>query len=583
MFNIEKLTLISTDEQTFTYEFNEGLNYIKGKNSSGKTEFYKFLDFMFGSSYDLSECPWYHGTLKKGIMKFTYNNLTYRITRTMKTSVNYFSYFDEEDKEPISLSEYRDRLEAVFAIDKDNLRRLHDFADENITYRTFTVFSFLGEIRQGNLIDFFDKCSDLKYSIKMTSILNFIFNRNTEKLFKLKKELEKLKKDISGLESISVKNNLNRQKINMNLPKLNLNIVYNGNNKEEISNKIFEMKNMINSKNPIESQPISELEVIYNNIDDQIKIYDYRKAEMKTIQHENENRKVLLNNLHGIIAEREDFNYLIEPLISLVDELKNSITFNKYVISDETVKKLRQQRDKVKEEILRSNNKYIRFQLDEKAKVIAIIEDCIASDIEEFDNDELDSMKKRANELRNDIKNLSNADDEKKIKKISDFITSLYKSAIGVSDIIEQDFKDETFNIKYFKRGNSLKTMNIKKGRDHNGKEINIDAIQPTGSLARHTLIQLSGYLAFLELLIREEKYPIIPILVLDHISKPFDIDNPGAIGKIIENAYKIIKKKNLQIFIFDDEFYEKLGIIPDHYEELVEKNKSGFNPFFHQ
>ena len=54
-----------------------------------------------------------------------------------------------------------------------------------------------------------------------------------------------------------------------------------------------------------------------------------------------------------------------------------------------------------------------------------------------------------------------------------------------------------------------------------------------TGSMARHTLMQLSGYLGFLKLLLEENKYPIIPFLVIDHISKPFDKDNSLAIGKI--------------------------------------------------
>ena len=48
MFRINKLTMYSFDEKKYTYQFSSGLNYFKGKNSSGKTEFYKFLDFMFG-------------------------------------------------------------------------------------------------------------------------------------------------------------------------------------------------------------------------------------------------------------------------------------------------------------------------------------------------------------------------------------------------------------------------------------------------------------------------------------------------------------------------------------------------------
>lgn len=583
MFKINKLTMIGFNKKTYTYNFEEGINYLKGKNSSGKTEFYKFIDYMFGASFQIGNKPWYEGTLKKGLMEFTYGKLTYRITRTMNMDNNYFSYSDEEDNESISLDEYKDKLEAVFAVDKDTLRRLHDFSDEKLTYRTFTVFSFLGEIRQGILVDFFDKCDELKYSIKMISILNFIFNQNPERLFILKKELEILKKEIRELEYVSNKNMLVRHKVNINLQKLNLGISFNGNNKEIIQKKIDEMKNMVDVKRPIVSKTISELEVVHSNLDEQIKVYENRKVEMKSFQQENENREKLLENLQNIIDVRDDFKYLVEPLISLVGELKNSISFNKYIISDETVQKLRKQRDKVKEEILINNNKFIKYQLQDKAKAIAIIEDCFTSDEENFDNDALDHKNKRVIEIREEIKYLSSTDDKKKIEKISEIVTSLYKSAVNVSDIVKQDFSDKTFNIKYLKRGNLLQTMIVKKGKDKTGKEADVDIIQPTGSLARHTLIQLCGYLAFLELLIREGKYPIIPILVLDHISKPFDTENPKAIGAVLEKAYTIIDKRNLQTFIFDDDDYTNLGINPNHYEELVNENKTGFNPFFVQ
>ncbi|MBX4147292.1 hypothetical protein K1X09_08120 [Paenibacillus lautus] len=76
-------------------------------------------------------------------------------------------------------------------------------------------------------------------------------------------------------------------------------------------------------------------------------------------------------------------------------------------------------------------------------------------------------------------------------------------------------------------------------------------------------------------------KYPIIPILVIDHISKPFDKNNCKAIGKVITTAYESIGKNNLQIFMFDDEEYGTLDIVPDHSENLVTEFKTGFNPFY--
>jgi hypothetical protein len=111
----------------------------------------------------------------------------------------------------------------------------------------------------------------------------------------------------------------------------------------------------------------------------------------------------------------------------------------------------------------------------------------------------------------------------------------------------------------------------------NNKKEVNYYI----GSMARHTLIQLCGYLAFLKLLIEDNRYPLIPILVIDHISKPFDEKNCKAIGKVISKAYESIGIENLQIFMFDDEQFESLSVEPSYSEDLVDQNKSGFNPFY--
>lgn len=54
------------------------------------------------------------------------------------------------------------------------------------------------------------------------------------------------------------------------------------------------------------------------------------------------------------------------------------------------------------------------------------------------------------------------------------------------------------------------------------------------------------------------------------------------AIGQVINKAYEEIGKENLQIFMFDDEEYATLGLQPEHSENLVDDEKSGFNPFYY-
>lgn len=99
--------------------------------------------------------------------------------------------------------------------------------------------------------------------------------------------------------------------------------------------------------------------------------------------------------------------------------------------------------------------------------------------------------------------------------------------------------------------------------------------------MSRHTLIQICGYLAYIKLLISENSVPLIPIIVFDHISKPFDTMNMSSIGKVIGKFYKGISKNDIQIFIFDDKEFGNLGLDVDKFNELKNEYKTGFNPFY--
>ena len=67
--------------QAFSYQFSDGINYFQGKNDSGKTEFYTFLDYMFGASFKLSDKDWYKNTLESAELDFVYNDHEFVITR----------------------------------------------------------------------------------------------------------------------------------------------------------------------------------------------------------------------------------------------------------------------------------------------------------------------------------------------------------------------------------------------------------------------------------------------------------------------------------------------------------------------
>ncbi len=520
MFKITELIMFDMDAKSYTYQFSEGINYFKGKNSSGKTEFYLFLDFMFGSSQDITKKPWYANSLSKATIYFEYNDNKFCATRTRDQNYNYLHHADEESVDAIDLREYKDKLNAIFAQDIQFLKDIRKFTNEELTYRAFTMFNFLGEKGQGKIQDFLDKCSDIKYSVKLNPILNFIFNKNLKKIYELQNELEQLRNEIKELENSSHKFEFIINQVNENLQKLGGNIWYTGKNRVDIKGYISSIVDMQDPKKQTKKNNTADLEVMFNNLSEQIKVYENSIADAKQFERDSINRRKLLSKLQELLDENSNVSYLIQPMQKLIDDIDNTIFFSNYIITDNTVKELKKQRDQIRTEIHRNNSRFKCYTLEQKSKSIALIEEYLSVEIIS-NEDTLNRKRKRIYEIREELKDLQNSDDTKKIKELSDFVTELYCSAKDISSVVSDDMQQSGFEIRYLKKGNILQPMIFTEAVENSGvtKKVNFYI----GSMARHTLIQLCGYLAFLKILLENSRYPIIPILVIDHISKPFD------------------------------------------------------------
>ena len=577
MFKISKLIMFDMNNESYTYAFSEGINYFIGENNSGKTEFYLFIDFMFGSSESIMKKPWYKDTLNKATMEFEYNGNSFCITRTRNPNENYLHYADEKSSDSIDLREYKDKLNSIFTQDLKLLKDIRKFTNEELTYRTFTMFNFLGEKGQGKIHDFLDKCKDIRYSVKLNPILNFIFNKNLERIYQLQNELDILLQEIKDLENNVQKFEFVVSQVNKNLKRLGGGVWYTGKNVIAIKKYISDLKEMQNITKNEKIRNITDLEVMYNNLSEQIKVYENNIADAKQFEKDNTNRKKLLCSLQDLLEKSNDLNYLINPIQQLLKEIDNTIFFSNYIINDNTIKELKRQREQIKIEIQRNDSRFKCYSLEEKSKAIALIEDYLTIEIIDVDED-LKKKKTRVREIREELKALQNSDDIKKINELSEFITNLYSSAKEISSVVSDDIEHNGFKIQYLKKGNILQPIVLTDAENNDQSEYVNYYI---GSMARHTLIQLCGYLAFLKILLENNKFPVIPILVIDHISKPFDENNCNAIGKVISTAYEVIGKENLQTFIFDDKDFSKLDIAPEHSEKLINDKKTGFNPFY--
>lgn len=580
MFKLIRLSLNGKCEgQSFSYSFADGINYFKGKNDSGKTEFYTFLDYMFGANINLADKDWFRDSLISAELMFLYNNRKFVVTRFISNpNKNFFRYYDEESSEEIRLDEYRAKLNVVFSKSQETMKELRAFVEEDIGYRTFTVFNFLGENRQGILNDFFDKCSRLEYSIKMPALLNYIFNKNIARINELKKREEELKIRLETLENRASKNDDIRGRVNFQLKILGIHKVFTGTNSETILHEITTLQNSLEKDEAAtKTQTIAELEAIYTSLDEQIKKQKNSEYDHKRFAEDEVKQRALLDRLQKIVEGKAEYAYLVNPIISLTVDLDKSISFNKYLIQETTTRELKKQRDRIRQQILANKSRFAIYSVSEKEQAVTLIKEYLSYYDCDFDGGSLSEIRRELRNVREEIRILQNGNDTEKINSLSADITQLYKSSIEVSELAEYDFRKSGFHISYLKNGNILQPQILDEESD------SADQIKNyyTGSMARHTLMQLCGYLGFLRMLIKEDKYPLIPFLVIDHISKPFDDKNQKALGAILHGAYTNLQKSEMQIILFDDEDASSLGLTPDHSINLLGEDKSGFNPFY--
>lgn len=323
---------------------------------------------------------------------------------------------------------------------------------------------------------------------------------------------------------------------------------------------------------------IAELEAVYTSLDEQIKVQLSTEADCKSFEANATKQKELLECLQGLISSAPPYAYLAEPIVQLLTELDQSISFSKYLIQENTTKELKKRRDRIRQQILTEESKYKIYSSTDKVQAVTLIQEYLSFYDADLSSDSVKSLRSALRTIRERIRILQNTNNPSKIDAISEDVTKLYKLSVGVSDLVEYDFSKPGFKISYIKNGNTLQPQIS----EANKPDDQLFKNYYTGSKARHTLIQLCGYLAFLRLLLREGKYPLIPILIIDHISEPFDAKNEKAIGCVLHGAYADLLVSDFQVFIFDDKDCSRLGITPNMVHNLVGENKSGFNPFYH-
>lgn len=442
MFKINSISIFDGEDNSYTYDFQEGVNYIRADNSKGKTVFYQFIDYILG------------GSLKSNLegaekivsteMIFEYKGHTFKVCRVLGREENYFYLDNQETAKPIDSTEYKSKLNSIFSSNDEEQRKIKEFTGENITFRQFTMFNFLGENRQGQLQNFWDKASDIKYSVRLNPLMNYIFNPHLEEISKLLNVIKHSKQELAQLETETKQSDFFISEINKNLNILGIKVQFSGLNKDKILAELNTVKQSSQKIGATDDKSLADLLTQKNSLDEQIKIYRNNISVLKQDQRINKNRSQMLQSLKRLIDENEEYKYLVEPIEQVLHSIEGDLDFSNYIIKDKTVEALEKQSFELKRIINRKESGLRPFSLEDKVKAIVLLEEYLQQDFI-VNNSKLEQLKTRIRELRKKLNELQNEDDKKKISNLSKNITDIYISSSSVSKFVLEDVERDNF------------------------------------------------------------------------------------------------------------------------------------------
>lgn len=570
MFSIECLELISCSGESFRYSFSSGVNYIQGPNSSGKTEFYNFLDYMLGAEKKkLSESPWFKGSLQAAKMQISLNGHGFSLYRDLAGD-EFGLVIDGIPYKVSDLAEYRNYLNTLFLESADDPTNLSEYAGQELTYRTFNLFCFLNEVTVGRINGFFSKLLETKYRVKQRPLFDYLFSTNPDRIVFLQRRIAELSKRARELESQRDFFNHYLEAVNQELAKLGIVERFDGRNVAVVSELIetAAVSIELNSSSSWMANDVVEADQLRSDIKAQKQMI----RELKGTKAQDEKRYRLLDRLNSLIADDGSRADLLGQTCNLLGEIETAIPRKDLDFQQELLARKESRLAQLEAKLTAANVVFNPLDFNEKSKAVLVANEYLSRYSALCKPDDLEDVKTDISRLKRELLKLKHSDDNASINSISDTVTDLYHSASQVSSFVESDFKQLDFHIKFQKEGVGLQPT-------FSERDDSVDLF--TGSRARHSLMQICGYFAFMHYLLPKRNIPLAPLLVFDHVSSPFDEESRGAIGAIISKFYSLVDKVDVQLFLFETEDPDALGIVPDEYISLVSDVQTGFNPFY--
>ncbi len=553
MFKIENITLNCLGGKKRFIQFENNVSYVFAPNSKGKSLLCECIDFVLGSSDNIFNK---NGMQKvesiEAVIKTDSGFLFFMRCKSVSGSIDDF-YKKDENASYIQINKdlYDEKITTALLNGNDNeVVSFEEVFDRRISHRATSFLNFLDQTGMGNLKYIYTKSNSDKYRWYYKDIFNFIFNNsNIKKIVQKTRELKEKEKRLKIYRQREAKFSIQRDLLFSELQKLNINVGTITEAREALKN--FEL-NYSRPELHSKEKDLKFLLMASQSLAEEIKVQECFNGQGKLLISRQKNIEKLLSIFQEIIEGNESFKEYITPIERILKEAKNKTDTFSTIDINQTIKKLVHEKRDIDFQIQQLNSEMIKLNYKEVEDSIAICKKLLL-EIDKFG--EFVDLQKLSDEIiriRQELDDLRKKFDTASQNYISKEVTGNYNLMEETCSFVAEDFANNGFKIVFDAKSISLYGEIVEELKLGNGEIKQFSVQYNPGSMARQTTWQILCYLSIMKFaLTRFSGLPVIPLLVFDNISMPYDVkDGTNNYNSVYNLIKEYADKNNIQVVL---------------------------------
>lgn len=558
MFRLESIQFNNgNDKQIYTFTAH---TFVWGPNTVGKTALTKAIDFILGSSDQLS----YQGLDNIDSMEalLTNESTNLWVGRTIDGRF-FYKRTRESDFTEVSQDVYKDNI-CLMICPTPNTRFTdvyHRVFEERPTFRSFNFLNFIDEKGLGDLSIVFTKAKEFKHQIRIQNIMGFFFNyENIEQIYEKELRLEQVQEELS----VSEKSYLEYTRSIYQLKKIfsELQLPYLNNFTEDF--KTFQaFKTNYTRKSKSTSKDLIYLTKASFSLAEEIKMYTFMKNQSVNMVERRERIKRLLTIMYTITGDHPEYEEYVQMITGTIRGIEEENLILSLTDYGKAIKDINAEKEKLDIQIAQLRAQASELPYEVAIKKVGLLEHIFAVISREVDAGKIAQLQNEAAQLKKEIKNLKTAFDQSKIKRFNSQLTELYTENELKVKHLEEDRKEIDFSLEFDPFRLCLFASKVEDDR--------VTHFTP-GSMTRQTHLQMLIYLNMFRYLKENfSDFICLPLLIIDSANQPMGID-------VFKEVYPTI------VALADEFGVQTIFMSKDRLEDIPEEDfiniSSGLNKF---